>query len=105
MSKEIKAGKTHVKDEISEDKKKKIKIFVKDYMDKVMVRRAQKKAKIEAGPGPSDSVSSLTPQAPESTPRERHVKDGQVEIDTPVSRSLSRSPERGGEHANGDIKT
>lgn len=67
MSKDIKAGKTRVKDTISEEKVRKIKIFVVDYMDKVMVRRAQKLAakghqQPETGgaPGTSESASTST---------------------------------------------
>jgi hypothetical protein len=74
VSKDIKAGKTRVKDTISDEKVRKIKIFVVDYMDKVMIRRAQKLAakgqQQEQGvPGTSESVSTGTPQISGSTPR------------------------------------
>ena len=101
MSKEIKAGKTSIKDELSDDKKRKIKIFVKDYMDKVMVRRAQKQAakqqqqQQQHDSFPSESGSTETPQVPGSTPR-----DLQREIDIDdVSRRLSVEDE------NGDVET
>jgi len=92
VSKEIKAGKTHVKDELSEDKKRKIKLFVKDYMTKVMSRRAQKSSHRNDNPtGPSDSVSTTTPQVPGSTPR-----DG-PHVDSPMSSNSKPSPEEGNE--------
>lgn len=98
VGKEIKAGKTHVKDELSDEKKRKIKIFVKDYMDKVMVRRAQKLAAKaqESAPGPSESVSTSTPQLPGSTPRDELSKE--VEPDTPLSNSASKIE-------NGDLQS
>jgi hypothetical protein len=100
VSKEIKAGKTQMKEELSEDKKTKIKIFVKDYMNKVIARRAEKQArKSDPGPGPSDSVSTVTPQASGSTPREGD-KEGEVGgYTTRASRSISRTPE---DMENGD---
>jgi hypothetical protein len=93
VSKEIKAGKVHVKDELSDDKKRKIKIFVKDYMDKIMARRAQKQLakQQDTAPGPSESVSTIdTPVRPGSTPRDHSTKD--VEPDTPNSRGESKTP-------------
>ena len=51
---------------LSDHKKQKIKDFVKMYMGKVMVRRAQKEAakkqQQQQEPGPSESVSTATPQ-------------------------------------------
>ena len=83
MSKDIKAGKTRVKDTISDEKIRKIKIFVVDYMDKVMIRRAQKlaaKAKHEVdAPRTSESVSTGTPQIPGSTPRGEREEVGMNE--------------------------
>jgi hypothetical protein len=56
-----------------------------------MARRAQK-AKEAAVTGPGDSVSTVTPQASSSTPRER-LKEGEGEgYTTPASRSISRTP-------------
>ena len=95
MSKEIKAGKVQVKDELSDDKKRKIKIFVKDYMDKVMTRRAQKQVKNnDVAPAPSESVSTATPQLSGSTPQDRVTKD--VEPDTPASETVSKEALFGG---------
>jgi hypothetical protein len=106
VSKEIKAGKVHLKDELSDDKKRKIKIFVKDYMDKVMARRAQKQLakQQETAPGPSESVSTIdTPIRPGSTPRDHSTKD--VEPDTPTSRGESKTPlAREVADTNGDSK-
>jgi len=81
VSKEIKAGKTEVKDELSDDKKRKIKYFVKDYMDKVMARRAQKLAskQQESVPGHPDSASTATPLVPGSEQREGEVKESVTE--------------------------
>ena len=96
MSKELKLGKTHIKDELSDGKKQKIKQFVKEYMDKVMAHRElkHKSRNSDPGPGPSDSVeSTVTPQASGSTPPERHEKDGELDVyTTPTSRSMSRTP-------------
>jgi SRI (Set2 Rpb1 interacting) domain len=97
VSKEIKAGKTQVKDELSDEKKKKIKIFVKDYMDKVMARRAQKLAakqqqqqqQQEAASGRTESVSTGTPQVPGSTPRDSVPKE--LEPDTPTPSNVSKT--------------
>lgn len=106
VSKEVKAGKSHVKDELSDDKKRKIKIFVKDYMNKVMSRRAQKQQAKQnepgPGPGPSESVSTAdTPLRPGSTPRETSLKE--IEPDTPASRGDSKTPlAREGNATNGD---
>jgi hypothetical protein len=98
VSKELKAGKTHVKDELSDDKKRKIKIFVKDYMDKIIARRAQKASqRSDNVPGPSDSVSTTTPQLPGSTPREGTARE--VDVDTPAS-SSERSPADEGDVAS-----
>jgi len=76
VSKDIKAGKTRIKDTVSDEKVRKIKIFVVDYMDKVMIRRAQKLAakghpqqEMAGVPRTSESVSTGTPQVPGSTPR------------------------------------
>ena len=98
MSKEIKAGKTHVKDELSDEKKRKIKIFVKDYMDKVIIRRAQKLATKEqqSVPGPSESVSTATPQVHGSTPPGSPHKE--VEPDTPLSSGATKDD-------HGEVKT
>jgi SRI (Set2 Rpb1 interacting) domain len=93
VSKELKAGKLQVKDELSDDKKRKIKIFVKDYMDKVMIRRAQKQASKQQDSVPSESTG--TPQLPESTPRD-HPKEGEIET---LERELSFGEE------NGEMKT
>jgi SRI (Set2 Rpb1 interacting) domain len=75
VSKEIKAGKTHVKEELSDEKKKKIKTFVKDYMDKVMARKTQKQASKQQDSeqhdsGPPQSVSTETSQRRGSSPRD-----------------------------------
>ena len=83
VSKDIKAGKTRVKDTISDEKVRKIKLFVVDYMDKVMIRRAQKlaaKGQQEQGvPGTSESVSTATPQIPGSGETdEGRVRNGDV---------------------------
>jgi|SRR5579859_1517002 len=105
VAKEIKAGKIQAKD-LTDEKKRKIKIFVTDYMDKVILRRTQKQQKHNSnagqdGPGPSDSVSTGTPHQPGSTPRERTTTsveqdDGGVQgVQTPMSRSVSKTP--GGE--------
>jgi hypothetical protein len=57
-----------------------------------MVRRAQK-VKEAAGPGPGDSVSTVTPQASSSPPRDHLGKEGEGEVyTTPASRSISRTP-------------
>ena len=69
MKKEIKAGKTTVEEPLSDRKKQKIKDFVKVYMGKVMARKAQKEAAKKQQQEPSESVSTATPQLPESTPR------------------------------------
>jgi SRI (Set2 Rpb1 interacting) domain len=70
VSKDIKAGDIHVK-ELTDEKKRMIKKFVVDYMDKVIARQEERRAQKEIVP--SDSVSTETPQIPESTPRE--IKD------------------------------
>ena len=69
MSKDIKAGDVHLK-ELSDEKKRMIKKFVIDYMDKVIARQGQRRASTQQEKMPSDSVSTGTPQVPESTPRE-----------------------------------
>ena len=82
--KEIRAGRTNVDKELSSEKKKKIAIWVKEYMGKVMAHRAQKSHRNDDNaPGPSDSVSTATPQLSGSTPRNDTTKD----IDTPASSS------------------
>jgi hypothetical protein len=98
VSKDVKAGKIHVKDELSDEKKRKIKKFVIDYMDKVMARRAQKLAAKQPNPlpGPSDSVSTGTPQVPGSTPQEPVPKE-MSDTPTPTKSSLGVSE-------NGDSK-
>lgn len=100
MSKEIKAGKSHVPEDLSDDKKRKIKVFVKDYMDKVMARKSQKAAAKQQEqqpppqgdndvvPGTSESVSTGTPQVPGSTPREKV----DVGLETPMSGSGGKTP-------------
>jgi hypothetical protein len=90
---------------LSDDKKRKIKIFVKDYMDKVIARKAQKAAKQpeelpqESGggenggvPGTSESVSTATPLVEGSTPRDGM---GNVEPETPMSGSAEKTPGEG----------
>jgi SRI (Set2 Rpb1 interacting) domain len=87
VRKEFKYAKDPNVTELSDHKKQKIKDFVKAYMTKVMARRAQKEATKQqhqgSFPGPSESVSTGTPQLPGSTPRDQFPKD--IEQDTPVS--------------------
>jgi hypothetical protein len=85
VRKEFKYSKDPKITELSEHKKQKIKDFVKDYMGKVMARRAKKEAakQQDSHPGPSESASTGTPQLPGSTPRDQFPKD--IEPDTPAS--------------------
>jgi len=85
---------------LSDHKKQKIKDFVKIYMGKVMARKAQKEAAKkqqpqQQEPGPSESVSTSTPQLPESTPRTT------TKGDTP---DLNDHTSGVGESGNGEIK-
>ena len=99
MKKEIKTGKTTVEGPLSDHKKQKIKDFVKVYMGKVMARKAQKEAarKQQQEPGPSESVSTATPQLPESTPRTT------TKGETPVINDPSTAV-GAGENGNGEVK-
>lgn len=97
MSKEIKAGKHHISEDLSDDKKRKIKVFVKDYMGKVMARKTLKDAakqqqQQQQQEGENDAVQGIsetgTPHVPGSTPREK----GEGGLDTPVSGSVDKTP-------------
>lgn len=101
MKKEIKAGKTTVEEPLSDHKKQKIKDFVKVYMGKVMARKAEKEAarkQRQQEPGPSESVSTATPQLPESTPRTATKGETPV-VNDPTSTAVSA-----GENGNGEVK-
>jgi hypothetical protein len=100
VKKEIKAGKSTVDGPLSDHKKQKIKDFVKMYMGKVMARKAQKEAakQQQRQPAPSDSVSTTTPQLPESTPRTT------TKGETPVVNDPPSSADGGVENENGEVK-
>lgn len=59
-----------------------------------MARRAHKQnSKNDTVPGPSDSVSTATPQLSGSTPRDGVTKD--MDVDTPASSESRPSPDSG----------
>jgi hypothetical protein len=88
VSKDIKAGDIQVK-ELTDVKKRMIKKFVVDYMNKVISRQGEKRLKKEAIP--SDSVSTGTPQVPASTPRDQKEMEPDKAVVTPESDEDERS--------------